>query len=55
MGRFTQLLNFSEIHGNKRDLYLKAVQQGMKRNYEPMKEVFRKAFLVSYIKYTVNS
>ncbi len=35
------LLNFSEIHGHKRDFYFKAVQQGMKRNYEPMEEVFR--------------
>jgi len=35
------LLNFSGIHGKKRQAYFAAVQASMSRNYEPMKEIFR--------------
>ena len=35
------ILDFSDIQGKGRDSYFKAVQEGMKRNYKPMEEVFR--------------
>lgn len=35
------LLDFSGIRGQKRDAYFRAVQAAMRRDYEPMKTVFR--------------
>lgn len=34
-------LDFSDIHGIKRDEYFAAVQAGLDRNYQPMETVFR--------------
>ncbi len=34
-------LDFSPIQGKKRQVYFKAVQAGLDRNYEPMEEVFK--------------
>lgn len=35
-------LDFSEIHGTKRDDYFAAVRAGMDRNYQPMEAIFRR-------------
>lgn len=34
-------LNFSRIKGARKQAYFAAVQAGMSRNYEPMREIFR--------------
>lgn len=41
------LLNFSGIRGKQRTAYFAAVQAGMRRNYAPMVEVFRKVVAAS--------
>ena len=34
-------LDFSPIHGKKRQRYFTAVRAGLERNYKPMEEIFR--------------
>lgn len=41
------LLNYSGIRGKRRVAYLAAVQAGMRRNYAPMVEIFRKVVAAS--------
>ena len=36
------ILNFSDIQGKKREIYFRAVREGMKRNYKPMEIIFEK-------------
>jgi cell filamentation protein len=36
------ILDFSDIEGKRRESYFKAVQSGVKRNYKPMEEVFKR-------------
>ena len=36
------LLNFNDIEGKNREAYFRAVQEGMMRNYKPMKAIFKK-------------
>ncbi|WP_059757507.1 Fic family protein [Thiobacillus denitrificans] len=41
------LLNFGVIKGKQREAYFAAVQAGMDRNYEPMREIFRRVVQAS--------
>ncbi|MBF0489815.1 MAG: Fic family protein [Candidatus Omnitrophica bacterium] len=41
------ILDFSDIQGKRRESYFLAVQEGMKRNYKPMEEVFKKVIETS--------
>ena len=36
------ILDFSDIQGKRREIYFKAVQAGLARNYKPMEEVFKR-------------
>ena len=35
------ILDFSDIEAKRREIYFKAVQAGLERNYKPMEEVFK--------------
>jgi cell filamentation protein len=41
------VLNFDDIQGKGREAYFMAVQEGMKRNYKPMEDVFRRVIETS--------
>ncbi len=41
------ILDFSDIKGKRREAYFGAVQEGMKRNYKLMEEIFRKVIETS--------
>jgi len=41
------ILDFSDIQEKGREAYFMAVQEGMKRNYKPMEEIFRQVIKTS--------
>ena len=44
------ILDFSDIQEKGREAYFMAVQEGMKRNYEPMEEIFRQIIKTSVLR-----
>ena len=44
------ILDFSDIQGNRRELYFRAIQQGLARNYKPMEEIFKRIIAKSVLR-----